>query len=222
MRTLLESELDLDEAGLAGERGLGEAAAIIGDKDIRLLRGENRIAVAKGPTTRIPAEGDTVGYDVPLTCVVHPDPRCRFQWSRLLVDLSPTPTAKIADMSPREVTETQPVEVTTSIGLGLSFNIVANVLAAEVAPQYQRKRTVYYPSIIASGTGFTRGYWDFLALGDDYLHADRDLRLLVAAPTEAPLYARFHLRAKVRMGGVPGLIPLIARTGAIEETHRLD
>ncbi|MEV4018234.1 hypothetical protein AB0J35_47835, partial [Nonomuraea angiospora] len=100
--------------------------------------------------------------------------------------------------------------------------IVGCVLSADLTPQYSHKRTVYYPQIVSSGTGFARGYWDFLALDKGYLHADRDLRLLVAAPAGEPVTARFQLRAKVRMAGVAGLLPLLARSGSIDGEHRLD
>ncbi|MEW1838201.1 hypothetical protein AB0392_09605 [Nonomuraea angiospora] len=125
-----------------------------------------------------------------------------------MVDLTPTPRARISDMVPREVVDDRPVELTTTIGVGLKFHGVPNVLSADLTPQYSHKRTVYY--------------WDFLALDKGYLHADRDLRLLVAAPAGEPVTARFQLRAKVRMAGVAGLLPLLARSGSIDGEHRLD
>jgi hypothetical protein len=222
MQTFLDMELDLDEEGLADERGSGPASEIVGDKDIRLMLRRNRIALAKGAVTRVAGAGGVVGYDIPLTCAVHSDPDCRFRWSRLIVDLTATPGARIADMVPREVLDDQPVELTTTIGLGLKFNVASTVLGAELTPQYSQKRTVYYPQIVSSGTGFARGYWDFLALDDRYLHADRELRLLAEAPVDAPVSARFQLRAKVKLAGIAGLIPLLARSGAIEGVYRLD
>ncbi|MFI9836233.1 hypothetical protein ACIHFD_04320 [Nonomuraea sp. NPDC051941] len=222
MDTIIEAEFDLDSDALGDERGTGQVMDILGDEDIRLALRRNRIALAKGPSTVVHGDEGLAGYDVPLTCAVHSDPRCRFQWSRLMVDLTPTPQARISDMVPREVVDDRPVELTTTIGVGLKFHVVPNVLSADLTPQYSHKRTVYYPQIVSSGTGFTRGYWDFLALDKGYLHADRDLRLLVAAPAGEPVTARFQLRAKVRMAGVAGLLPLLARSGSIDGEHRLD
>jgi hypothetical protein len=70
----------------------------------------------------------------------------RFQWSRLLVDLTPTPRAVIADMAPREVTDDRPVEMQTTVGLGVKFNIVANVLGADLSPEYSRTRHRLLPA----------------------------------------------------------------------------
>jgi hypothetical protein len=222
MDTFIDAGLDLDEDALGDERGLTQATDIIGDQDIRVALRNNRIALAKGRSTRVEGEEGLVGYDVPLTCAVHSDPRCRFRWARLLIDLTPTAEARIADMVPREVVDDRPVELTTTIGVGLKFSVVPKVLTADLTPQISRKTTVYYPQIVSSGTGFTRGYWDFLALDRRYLHADRDLRLMVSAPAGLAVTARFQLRAKVQMSGLAGLIPLLARAGAIEGTHRLD
>jgi hypothetical protein len=191
MRVFAEAVLELDEDGLTAERGTESGARIIGDRDIPLLLRENRIALARGAATRVEEAGEeeakegdppAVVYDVPLTCVVHAHPRCRFEWSRLMVDLNPTPGALIRDMAPREVMDDHPVELITKVGVGLKFEVAANVLGAQISPEYSSSRTVYFPRIVSSGANFSRGYWDFLALGNRYLHANRELRLLVAAP----------------------------------------
>jgi hypothetical protein len=217
MRTLVDAELDLDREAMSAERG-----DIIDDKDVSLWRHKNRIAVAKGTATHMVAEDGTIGYDVPLTCVVHSHPRCRFEWSRVIIDLSPTPNARITDMVPRQVIDGPPVEYTTTVGLGLKFNVIANVLGADATAQRTQKSTVYYPQIVASGAGFTRGYWDFLALGERYLHADRELRLLIAVPEAVPVYSRLQLRARVKFAGPLGVVPFLARGGGIDDVHRLD
>jgi hypothetical protein len=218
---LLDTPLDVDEASV--ERG---EEAIIGDQDIRLILRENRIALAKGKSTLIqPPEGAEPGlayYDVPLFCVVHSHPECRFRWARLMIDLSPTGGAIIRDMAPREIRGEKPVELKTSVSAGLKFETAAKVLSAEIKPEYTNSRTVYYPEIVSAGPNFTRGYWDFLALTSDYLHANRELRLLVSAQSGMPVQVRFNLRAKVKFAGAMGLIPLLARSGEINETYRLD
>ncbi|MFI5688137.1 hypothetical protein [Streptomyces sp. NPDC051636] len=195
METFLEAGLDLEESALHHERGPGEAAAIVGDKDIRLLLRESRIALAKGATVRLPDQAAAAVYDVPLTCVIHAHPRCRVRWSRLSVDLSPTAGAIIADMAPREVVDDRPVEITTASRAGGTFSLVANVLGTELGLEQTRQRTVYYPKILSSGIGFARGYWDFLADSDSYLHSDRELRLLITAPEGTPVQPLSSSRA---------------------------
>ena len=217
--TLFERTFDIDDKASAE---LGGEAVII-DHNIRLLLRENRIALAKGKSS--PVQSNDLGlayYDVPLICVVMSHPECRFQWSRLIVDLSLTKEARICDMSPQEVRGNKPVELKTTIGANLKFETVGKVLSFELAPEIASSRTVYYPEIVSAGPGFTIGYWDFLALTSDYLHANRELRLLVSAPVGAPLQARFILRAKVKFAGVAGIIPLLARSGEINEIYRLD
>ena len=168
------------------------------------------------------AHPDVIYYDIPLICIVHSHPECRFRWSRLMIDLSPTTEARIRDMSPREVWGDKPVELKTTIGIGLKFTTVANVVNAEMNPEYTNSRTVYYPEIVSSGPGFTKGYGDFLALSSEYLHANRELRLLISVPANIPTHAHFNLRAKVTFPGIAKLIPLLIRSGSIDETYRLD
>jgi hypothetical protein len=208
-----------DEASLE----LGGEEAIIGDRDIRLLLRENRIALAKGKSNPVQNDDpDLAYYDVPLICIVNSHPECRFRWARLVIDLTPTKEARIRDMAPREVRGDKPVELKTSVGVGLKFETAANILGAEVKPEYTTSRTVYYPEIVSAGPGFTKGHWDFLALTNDFLHVNRELRLLVSAPVGIPVQARFTLRAKVKCVGVAGLIPVLSRSGTIDEIYRLD
>lgn len=219
-KALFERSLDIDEEARAE---LGSEEAIISDHNIRLLLRENRIALAKGKSSLV--QSNDLGlatYDVPLICVVMSHPECRFRWSRLIVDLSPTKEARIRDMSPQEVRGDKPVELKTSVGANLKFETVGKALSFELAPQIASSRTVYYPEVVSAGPGFSKGYWDFLALTSDYLHANRELRLLITAPFGVPLQARFILRAKVKLAGVAGLIPLLARSGEINEVYRLD
>lgn len=221
METLLDTELDLDEDDLTAERG-EDAAEIVGDRDIRVLLRKNRIALARGTVTNVPSHRDGVAaYDVPLAVIVHAHPQCSIQWSRMLVDLSPTEGARISDMAPREVTDDHPVELTTTIGVGLKFEILAKALSAELRPEMTRKSTVYLPQIVSSGPGFTRGYWDFLSSGGRFPHVDRHLRLLATAPADRPLTARLKFQARVTVRGIARVIPLIAKGKSIDEIHTL-
>lgn len=225
---LFEAPLELDEAQLErGERERLERAeaAVIGDKDITLLWRANRIALAKGRPTKVEggndADPDRDYWDVPLTCGVQSHPECRFRWSRLIVDLTPTHGAVIRDLEPKEVVGDRPVELKTTIGAGLKFQTSLKILQAEPKLEYTTSRTVYYPQIVALGDGTPKAYWDFLALGADYLHVNRELRLLLSAPAGAPVLAHFNLEAKVTLAGFVGEVPLLARRGVIDERYRL-
>ncbi|MFF3441776.1 hypothetical protein [Streptosporangium sp. NPDC002721] len=221
--TLFESDLDVDTEVLREQTRRG--AAIVGDDDIRLLNRQNRIALAKGPTVEVPAEppcDPTQSYfDIPLTCIVHAHPRCRFRWARLVVDFSGTAKAVIRDMSPREIRGESPVEIKTIVGAALNFEVVPTLLSAETSRERSETRTVYYPQILSSGPSFQRGYWDFLSLQEEYPHSDRELRLLVSAPTGTRLKARFRLKAEVALRSTDRILPLLARGGEIDETYLL-
>jgi hypothetical protein len=184
------------------------------ERSLSLLGHENRIGIAvRAPR---PAESDDpnrAGYDIGIILVVHAHPECRFVWSRLIVDLSGTPDATIEDMVPDKVEDTA-VEIDTTVK-GLKFATVLKVVNIEVNPELARKRTVYFPTMTASGAGLSKAYWDFMAKGNDYLHTNRELRLVVSAPAGKPVVAAVVVRARVRLLGVKNLIPLRKR-GSLE------
>ncbi|MGY1615166.1 hypothetical protein ACI797_00315 [Geodermatophilus sp. SYSU D00691] len=215
---LAELAFDIDET--EADRATTE---VIDDETLRLLRRDNRVALARAVVR--PVTGPAVGpgrsaFEVPLLFVVHAHPECKFVWSRLMIDLSPTPDCVIADMAPREVQDLA-VDVETSVGLDLSFSIVANAVDLGAKPELARKRTVYFPELLASGVGFHKAAWDFLAKAGDYLHTDKELRLLVDAPADTSVTADVVVRAKVKFRGLPRLIPLLARTAHSETRIRL-
>lgn len=209
-------EIDEEEA----DRALTE---IIDDETVQLMRHENRVALARAPAEPVFGPGvspDRSAYQVPLLFVVHAHPECTFAWSRLIVDLSPTPDCVVADMAPRQV-EDVAVDVETSIGLGLSFSIAAAAVDVGAKPELAKKRTVFFPTLLASGVGFRKAYWDFQAKAGDYLHTDKELRLLIDAPADTSVMADLTVRAKVRFRGLPRLIPLLARTARTDARIRL-
>jgi hypothetical protein len=222
---LLSASLEIDDEGISRGDGGTDGAGFtrfVADKQIQLLMRENRIGVALGRISRAVGEVGSAGTaDVPMIVTVHSHPECRFNWSRLTVDLTPTPGAIVRDMSPLEVRGDKPVEIKTSVGIGLKFETAVKLLSAEVKPEFSQSRTVYYPEIVASGLKSTSAIWDFLALSSDYLHANRELRVLVSSPSDAQLRVRFRMRARVRMSGFAGLIPLLAAKGEIDETYLL-
>jgi hypothetical protein len=212
----LAFEIDDEDA----DRALTE---VIDDETVRLIRRENRVALARAPAEPVSGPGVAPGrraYQVPLLFVLHAHPECTFSWSRLIVDLGPTPNCVVADMAPRAV-EDVAVEVETKLGLGLSFSIAAAAVDVGATPELARKRTVYFPTLLASGVGFRKAYWDFQAKAGDYLHTDKELRLLVDAPADTSVMADLTVRAKVRFRGFPRLIPLLARTARTGARIRL-
>lgn len=215
---LAELTFDVDKA--EADRATTE---VIDDETLRLLRRDNRVALARAPVRTV--TGPAVGpgrsaYEVPLLFVVHAHPECTFVWSRLMVDLSPTPDCVVADMAPREVQDLA-VDVETTVGVDLSFSIVSKAVDVGAKPELGRKRTVYFPELLASGVGFHKAYWDFHAKAGDYLHTDKELRLLVDAPVDTDVMADVAVRAKVKFRGLPRLIPLLARTAKSETRIRL-
>ena len=206
--TELPFDLDHEEA----DRSVTE---ILDDDTLQLLKRENRVGLARGTPGRVDSAEVEPGrqvVDVPLLFLLHPHPECTFSWSRIVIDLAPTPGTVIADMVPRGV-EDLPVDVETKVGVGLKFSTVVKAVDVEASPELARKRTVYFPTMSASGTGFHKGYWDFFAKAGDYLHADKELRLLIDSPEDTPVKAAVVVRAKVRFRGFARLIPLLARTG---------
>ncbi|MEU5870762.1 hypothetical protein AB0A73_04290 [Glycomyces sp. NPDC047369] len=201
-------EIELDEAERSGFSTVQERA-------LTLLRRENRLGIAMKPAVRLSSDSVAKGraaYDVALMMVVHAHPECRFDWARLVVDLSVTPEAVIEDMAPCEVEEV-PVEIETHVGVGLKFTTSIAAANLELKPELSRKQTVFFPTVTASGTGFHKACWDFQAVGDSYLHANRELRLLASARGGESLRAMFLVQARARMKGIRSLIPMTARLG---------
>lgn len=189
---------------------------------IRTVRRETRIGLARGPVRPVDSgEAGRQGYDIPLICVVQPHPECEVRWTRLVLDLAVTPGARVEDMSPVLVEGEQPVEIETSLGTGLSFNVATLGLGAQVTPQVTRRRTVYCPRITSSGIGFSAAYWDFRASDQEFLHVNEELRLLVSAPSATPVDARVILRARVVPRGLARVVRLTGRLGALKGVCRL-
>ena len=217
---LVDLDMDLDPDLDASERGdvLIRSAGVIDDESIELLRRANRIGLARGEPVAVAGDAVPVGrsvVDVPLLFALHAHPECVYEWARIIVDLSVTDDAVVADMSPRDV-EDIAVDVETKIGGELSFSLVAKAIDVSAAPELTRKRTVFMPTVTASGTGFHKAYWDFHAKAGDYLHADKLLHLLVSSPADVPVMATVTARARVRFRGLARLIPLLGRTGGID------
>ncbi|MFZ0118737.1 MAG: hypothetical protein WAL99_04675 [Pseudonocardiaceae bacterium] len=207
-------DLDADEPDRSWE--------VIDDSLVSVLRQETRFGLAKGSVSPV-STGDPgrAGFDVPLICVLHAHPESDVRWARLVVDFAPTVGATVEDMSPQTITGTTPIEVQTTVGVGLSFSALSSAVDAKLNPEITRKKTVYFPELTSSGPGFHQAYWTFMAGNQPTVHVDRELRLLVSAPAAQPLYAAFTLRAKIAPKGVARLLPFVARVGKAGRTYRL-
>ncbi|MFI7644179.1 hypothetical protein [Nonomuraea sp. NPDC049400] len=184
------------------------------DRALRLLGRDNRVAISlRQPRTVETEEPGRAAYDIGLMLALHPHPRCRFAWARLLVDLSSTPDAIIEDMVPHEV-DGRAVDVETRVGLGLKFAAVFSTVDLEANPELARKSSVFLPRMTASGIGFRKAYWDFTAHGGDYLHTNGELRLLVSAPVGQAVTASMAVRAHLRLPGLMNLVPVRKRRDA--------
>ncbi|MFF1926478.1 hypothetical protein ACFVW8_38685, partial [Streptomyces sp. NPDC058221] len=159
--------------------------------------------------------------DIPLICVVQTHPESQVRWSRLVLNLSPTPGTTIADMSPVLVEGEVPQEIETTLGANLSFSVSGTPLGFEAGPQVVRRRTVYCPRITSSGIGLTTAYWDFRASGQEFLHVNEELRLLVRAPAGRPVDARVTLRARVLPRGVGRIVRMSGKLGRLDGLCRL-
>ncbi|WP_329031247.1 hypothetical protein OIE71_00090 [Streptomyces sp. NBC_01725] len=198
------------------------AFAPVDEATIRLLRRETRIGLARGTVTPVEADDPaTQVYDIPLMCVVQTHPECAVRWSRLVLDLSPTPGATIVDMAPALVEGTTPMEIETTLGADLGFDVVGSVLTAQATPQILRRRTVYCPRITSSGVGFATAYWDFRASDQEFLHVNEELRLLVRAPVGTPVDAAVTLRTRVVPRGLGRVLRLSGKVAGLDGTCRL-
>lgn len=208
MQEWLDVALDLDEDALA-ERWDGE---IVVDDRLRVLARENHLSLWRSDPDLVDLGDGTAALDLSLHCVAHAHPDCRFRWVRLTLDFADASGVQIADMSPRDEISTIPVTLRTTWSGGLSFEIESLPLAPEAQVERSREQNVYFPKLTASGIRFRSAVWDFTAVGEEPLHVDRDLRLLLSTPTPAATVpVTITLRGHVSVTGLPGTIPLLGR-----------
>ncbi|MEY9857021.1 hypothetical protein ABH935_002629 [Catenulispora sp. GAS73] len=200
--------LDVDEDAVA-ERA--DSASV--DEELRLLARSNRLALVREKATRhADAHQGLDVVDVPLRCVAHAHPSCRFRWARVTIDLSGTAGAKVSDLVPREEISDHPVKITTTYQGGLSFSTAHLPVKSDAGGTHTTERDVYYPTVTSSGIGLTHAIWDFTARDGSPLHLDRQLRLLLTLPAAATaIGAELSMRATVAVNGLIGIIPLIGK-----------
>jgi hypothetical protein len=217
---LFEAALETDEERLSEVRRGG--GIIVADRDLPLLQYQNRIALAIGEVRHVGHIDCNVDcYDIPLQCVLHPAAGCRFREAKLVVDLGATPGALVRDMTPRDVRGDHPVEITTTVSAGLTFEILPTAAGMDLKRERSVSRKVYEPEILASGRGFTRAVWDFRSVPGEDLHSEREVRLLASTPAGGKLLARFNLRARVALDGARAVVPLLRKRAELGETYDL-
>ncbi|MDG4823964.1 hypothetical protein O7635_19070 [Asanoa sp. WMMD1127] len=208
MREWLDVDLDLDDDALE-ERWDGQ---IVADERLRVLARENRLSLWRSDPERVDVGDGTSAVSLGLRCVAHAHPDCRFRWVRVNVDFSAAGGVQVADMSPRDEIASTPVKLTTRWSGGLSFEIASIPVGPESSVERIREQDVFLPRVTASGPSLRYALWDFTAVGQEPLHVDRDLRLLLAVPTTADAVpVAITLRGNVSAYGVAGAVPLVGR-----------
>ena len=195
---------------------------VIDDSLVSVLRKDTRIGVARGTVSPVSTGDPTrAGFDVPLMCVVHAYPESDVRWagSRSISRRQPGQPSRTCLR--RTIAGTVPVEVQTTVGVGLSFSVLPKVLNAELKPEITRKKNVYFPELTSSGPDFHLAYWTFLHGNQPTVHVDRELRLLISAPTGVTLQPNVTIRAKIAPKGMARLLPLVARIGRSGRTYPL-
>lgn len=194
-----------------------ETAAIV-QRDYRLWGHENRLGLWRGAIRRRTIEsGHRDIMDLPLRCVAHPHPECRFRYVHLVVDLTcaedgAPQSAVVEDLSPRYVEGPEPVKIITKRAGELGFTCETLNLGPNISAEMSQEYQVYFPVIRSSGVGFGTAVWDFEAVLDAPLHVDRDLWLCVSVPTAlSALYVQFRFEVRLQCPGLTSWLPLIGR-----------
>jgi hypothetical protein len=225
---LCEINLDLNGEALQELSGEDQVAY----QDVRVWGRVNHLAVHRGPLSHRPLDfGRRVVWEIPLRCLVHPHPQCRFRYVRLSVDLrqasdgSPQTDVRVEDLSPRIVEGRDPIRIMTKRAGDLSFALESVGVGATTSAEVSREAQIYFPVVRGSKIVPQLAVWDFEPLPEAPLYMDRDLRLLVSGPSapSSELYAEFRVEARLNVEGLRGLVPLIGRR-AVELTagHRLN
>ena len=98
----------------------------------------------------------------------------------------------------------------------LKFETVFKAVSVQLTPEVTRKHTIHFPTVSASGTGTKQACWTFQAGDGDCIPSSRELRLLVSAPADAPVTAKFSVRVEVGLRGWKNLFPLRAKHGDLD------
>jgi hypothetical protein len=198
--------LKVDEAALRGGDG------IVMNEQIATIVGESSLSLWRDEPVWLKMDSTDCAVDLSLRCVAHAHPESRFRWVHLTADFSRSPGVIVSDLSPRDEVSDHPVKVTTTYKGGISFDIAAVALSPEIAVERTREQDIYFPILRVSGIHLHRAIWTFEGPGEQPLHIDRNLRLLLAAPAATEgITMVLTMRAKVVVNGLARLFPLLGR-----------
>jgi hypothetical protein len=191
------------------------------EEAIQLAGRPNRLGLLRGEATSLLYDdGRRTLVDLPMRCMAHAHPECRFRYIHVVAEFvgpggAEDDELRIEDLSPQQVLGKEPVKITTKHVGKLTFELDTFKLGPEIGTETSRESNVYFPEITSSGIGFGAAVWDFTAVETAPLHVDRDLRILVSFPSDWTEFAiNFVLEANVARQGWLGLLPLIGRRTA--------
>lgn len=213
---VFEVNLDLNIEALHELSGDDQVAY----EEVRIWGRSNHLAIRRGALSKQEIDyGRRAVWEVPLQCLVHPHPECRFRYLRLSVDFrqemdgADLRSVRIEDLSPQKVDGKDPVRIVTKRSGDLSFEFETIGMGGTASATMSQESQVYFPVVRGSKVIAGLAVWDFEPLPGAPLYVDRELRLLVSAPTAPPggLHAEFRVETGVRIEGLRGMVPLIGR-----------
>jgi hypothetical protein len=225
----LEIGLELDGEALEQLSGLDEVSY----SEVGLWGGrKNHLSVYRDQPARWDIEfGRRSAWDLPLRCVPHPHPECRFRSISVSVDLrvnrngTEQADVRVEDFSPRSVLGAEPVRLQAKRAGDLKFTFTQLDMNVGLSAEESREVHIHYPVVRGSLQDEGLVIWTFEPLAESVpLHADQSLRVLFSAPSArvGELAVRLRIHAKVQLPGVLGLFPVVGhRTVDLDEWHEI-
>lgn len=210
MEQIQNIELNIDWGNFAtrGSKSMDEPELFTREK-LQILGRENRLELAIGEAEKLNSEdGKLALLNLPLRLLVHAHPECRFKWVRLELDFSNYSGAKVEDLVPAEV-KSDPVKISTKYTGGLSFEVAKETIKPSAGVEYSKEYQIYFPEISGVGKLSRVATWSFMALPEQEMFHDRELKVLVSAvPGTKFDVLDVKLEAKLKIKGLRKLLPL--------------
>jgi hypothetical protein len=192
----LIADPDADE-----EMGPSDLAAIA-DEDLK----GSRLLVVRRAVEPIDLDG-TAGGLVQLACTFQPAERTRFTSAHFRLRVTAPPEARIVDLAPRVIQDSNPVEFTfdNTGKLGIQWPL----LESNVESSSQRKYTTYHCRVQGSGEGTTMARWDFREDPDRQDGLGQEQVLNFTLPVTGPITGSVIVSARLARSGVQGKLEAI-------------
>ena len=192
----LIADPDADE-----EMGPSELAAIA-DEDVK----GSRLLVVRRAVEPIDL-GGTAGGLVQLACTFQPAQQTRFTSAHLRLRVTAPPEARIVDLAPKVIQDSNPVEFTfdNTGKLGIELPI----LQGNVESGLQKKYTTYHCRVQGSGVGTNMVRWDFREDPDRQDGLGQEQVLNFTLPVTGPITGCVIVSARLARGGVQGKLEAI-------------